>query len=61
MKKDNMDKHIALRVPKELAERISALCAESGLSTSAFIRMAIADRVRTEEVALARYASGVKL
>ena len=45
-----MTKHIAMRIPLSLAERIS----DSGVSTSAFIRTAIVDKVRIEEMALKR-------
>lgn len=49
-----MTKHIAMRIPNSLAERIRVLTSDSGVSTSAFIRTAIVDKVRIEEMALKR-------
>lgn len=49
-----MTKHIAMRIPLSLAERIRLLTSDSGVSTSAFIRTAIVDKVRIEEMALKR-------
>lgn len=49
-----MTKHIAMRIPNALHARINALTSDSGMSTSAFIRMAIIDRVRMEEANLRR-------
>ena len=47
-----MTKHIAMRIPQALANRVDRLTSESGTTMSGFIREAIVAKVRNEEIAL---------
>lgn len=41
---------LTIRLPKELSERLDKVCKETYIPTSAFIRQAIDEKIKTENI-----------
>jgi predicted DNA-binding protein len=56
----SLTKHITLRIPQELIDRIGKLTEEDGRSISAYLRQAVVERVRKDEYELKQYENNPK-